>query len=39
MSANAKLDLVLAILGGLAAGIVIPVALANDNQVVSPSVP
>ncbi len=39
MSANAKLALTLAILGGLAAGIAIPVILANDNQVVSPSVP
>lgn len=39
MSANAKLALTLAILGGLAAAIAIPVILANDNQVVSPSVP
>jgi hypothetical protein len=39
MSANAKLALTLAILGGLAAGIAIPLALASDNQVVSPSVP
>ena len=39
MSANAKLALTLAILGGLTAAIAIPIILANDNQVVSPSVP
>jgi len=39
MSANAKLALTLAILGGLTAAIAIPIILASDNQVVSPSVP
>src|SRR3990170_299730 len=34
MSANAKLALTLAILGGLTAAIAIPIILANDNQVV-----
>lgn len=39
MSATAKTVLALVIIGGLAAGIAIPVALASNNEVVSPSVP